>query len=60
MSFGIFKSSKAVESSEFSTFIREARSSDKKKVFKRVLNESIDAQDRVLRDAETHRAKKVD
>jgi hypothetical protein len=59
MSFGFFKKSKAVESTEFSTFVREARSGDKKKVFKRVLTDSIDAQDRVFKDVEKRRAKNV-
>ncbi len=47
------KSKKATESSEFSVFIREARSSTKKRVYKRVINEAIESQDRVIRSAGT-------
>ena len=39
------------ESSEFSVFIREARSSDKKRVYKRVINDAIELQDRVIKKA---------
>lgn len=45
------KSRKTSKSSEFSVFVREARSRHKKKVFKRVLNEAIDAQDRMIKSA---------
>ena len=47
------KSKKATESSEFSVFIREARSSTKKRVYKRVINEAIESQARVIRSAGT-------
>ena len=47
------------ESSEFSTFVREARSSEKKKVFRRILNDSIDAQVRLIKDAESTTKDKV-
>ena len=43
------------ESSEFSVFIREARSSDKKRVYKRVINDAIELQDRVIKDANSRR-----
>ena len=44
------------ESSEFSVFIREARSSDKKRVYKRVINEAIELQDRVIKKANSRRS----
>jgi len=47
------KSSK--ESSEFSVFIREARSSDKKRVYKRVITDAIELQDRVMKNANSQR-----
>ncbi len=43
------------ESSEFSVFIREARSSDKKRVYKRVINDAIELQDRVIKNANSRR-----
>ena len=43
------------ESSEFSVFIREARSSDKKRVYKRVINDAIEFQDRVIKKAHSRR-----
>ena len=43
------KTKNANKSSEFSVFIREARSSDKKKVYKRVINEAIESQGRRVR-----------
>lgn len=43
------------ESSEFSVFIREARSSDKKRVYKRVINDAIEVQDRVIKNAHSRR-----
>ena len=43
------------ESSEFSVFIREARSSDKKRVYKRVINDAIELQDRVIKNAHSRR-----
>jgi len=51
------KTNKAKESSEFSVFIREARSSDKKRVYKRVINEAIESQDKLIKSANTRRAK---
>jgi len=51
------KSKKATGSSEFSVFIREARSSDKKRVYKRVINEAIESQDKVIRSAGSRRVK---
>jgi len=47
------------ESSEFSVFIREARSSDKKRVYKRVINDSIELQDRVIKNAHSRRHEKT-
>ena len=44
------------ESSEFSVFIREARSSDKKRVYKRVINDAIELQDRVIKKANSRRS----
>lgn len=44
------------ESSEFSVFIREARSSDKKRVYKRVINDAIELQDRVIKEANSRRS----
>jgi len=44
-----------MESSEFSVFIREARSSDKKRVYKRVINDAIELQDRVIKNANSLR-----
>ncbi len=43
------------ESSEFSVFIREARSSDKKRVYKRVINDAIELQDRVVKNTNSRR-----
>ena len=48
---------KSSTSTEFSTFVREARSGEKKRVFKRVLNDSIDAQDRLIKSTEFDRPK---
>ena len=48
---------KSSTSSEFSTFVREARSGEKKRVFKRVLIDSIDAQDRLVKGTESNRQK---
>ncbi len=53
-----FKKSKTrsnKESSEFSVFIREARSRDKKRVYKRVINDAIELQDRVIKNANSRR-----
>jgi hypothetical protein len=44
------------ESSEFSVFIREARSSDKKRVYKRVINDAIELQDRVIKKANSRQS----
>ena len=38
-----------------SVFIREARSSDKKRVYKRVINDAIELQDRVIKEANSRR-----
>ena len=43
------------ESSEFSVFIREARAGDKKRVYKRVITDAIELQDRVMKDANSRR-----
>jgi len=53
------KTKKATESSEFSVFIREARSSDKKRVYKRVINEAIESQDKLIKSAGSRRAKET-
>ncbi len=53
-----FKKSKTrsnKESSEFSVFIREARSRDKKRIYKRVINDAIELQDRVIKTANSRR-----
>jgi hypothetical protein len=55
MFFKKLKKKSKKESSEFSVFIREARSSDKKRVYKRVINDAIELQDRVIKDANTRR-----
>jgi len=55
MFFKKLKKKSKKESSEFSVFIREARSSDKKRVYKRVINDAIELQDRVVKDARTRR-----
>jgi len=47
------------ESSEFSVFIREARSSDKKRVYKRVINDAIELQDRVIKKANSRRSERA-
>jgi hypothetical protein len=47
--FGSTKSKSGKGSSEFSVFIREASSREKKRVYDRVLKDSIAAQDRVVR-----------
>lgn len=44
------------ESSVFSVFIREALSSDKKRVYKRVINDAIELQDRVIKKANSRRS----
>jgi len=44
------------ESSEFSVFIREARSSDKKRVYKRVINDAIEVQDRIVKKSRSRRS----
>jgi vacuolar-type H+-ATPase subunit H len=41
-----------VESSEFFNFIREASSREKKKVYKVVLRDAVEAQDRIIKNAE--------
>ena len=51
------RSPRSNTSSEFSVFVREARSGEKKRVFKRVLNDSIDAQDRLIKSMESDRPK---
>lgn len=51
-----YRKKKASTSSDFSTFVREARSGEKKKVFKRVLKDSIDAQDRIVRRASSKKS----
>lgn len=53
------KAKKAKESSEFSVFIREARSSDKKRVYKRVINEAIESQGDVIKAAGARRSKEA-
>ena len=40
-----------IESSEFSVFIREASSREKKRVFKRVINDAIESQDNLVKTA---------
>jgi len=55
MFFKKLKKESKKESSEFSVFIREARSSDKKRVYKRVINDAIELQDRVIKDANARR-----
>ena len=47
------------ESSEFSVFIREARSSDKKRVYKRVINDAIELQDRVIKEVNSRRSERA-
>jgi hypothetical protein len=53
MGIMFYRKKKTSTSSEFSTFVREARSGEKKRVFKRVLNDSIDAQDRVIKSVKS-------
>ncbi len=53
MEIMFYRKKKSSTSSEFSTFVREARSGEKKRVFKRVLNDSIDAQVRLIKDAKS-------
>ena len=55
MNFKKLKKESKMESSEFSVFIREARSSDKKRVYKRVINDAIELQDRIIKDAKSRR-----
>jgi len=55
MIFKKLKKERIKESSEFSVFIREARSSDKKRVYKRVINDAIELQDRIIKDAKSRR-----
>jgi len=47
------------ESSEFSVFIREARSSDKKRVYKRVINDAIELQNRVIKKVNSRRSERA-
>jgi len=55
MNFFTKKSAKPTGSSDFSVFIREARAGDKKKVYRRVINEAINSQDRVIKSADSGR-----
>jgi len=57
MSFFTKKTAKPTGSSDFSVFIRKARAGDKKKVYRRVINEAINSQDRVIKTAESSRKK---
>jgi hypothetical protein len=45
-----------VESTRFSRFIREARSSEKKRVYSRVLKRATDRQERILRGCNPEKA----
>jgi hypothetical protein len=56
MFFKKLKKKSNKESSEFSVFIREARSSDKKRVYKRVINDAIELQDRVIKKANSRQS----
>ncbi len=53
MGIMFYRKKKTSTSSEFSTFVREARAGEKKKVFKRVLNDSIDVQDRLIKKVQS-------
>jgi len=57
MSFFTKKTAKPTGSSDFSVFIREACAGDKKKVYRRVINEAINSQDRVIKSADSGRTK---
>ena len=59
MGYWFKRSPRSTTSSEFSVFVREARSGEKKRVFKQVLNDSIDAQDRIMKDAGERRSAKT-
>lgn len=48
-------SSHSATSGEFSSFIRTASSGEKKKVYRRVLKESVDVQDRLIKTARERR-----
>ena len=48
-------SSHGATSGEFSSFIRTASSGEKKKVYRRVLKESVDVQDRLVKTARERR-----
>lgn len=49
--FKFLTKDKHIESSEFSIFVREARSREKKKVFRDVLNDSIESQKKAIKSA---------
>ncbi len=56
MIFSRFFTRKEKKSSEFSRFIREASSREKKKVFMEVLKKATDDQKRLMREVETKTA----